>query len=110
VRAGVDSAGAERGDLVNRGALQGGLVATLTDVTTGRLAERKVPTGHDVTTADKAVHCTIWRPSSAARPRRAATVVPAGRAFDLGGMSSTSPALGWPLARRDFRGARDRIL
>ena len=44
-------------ELVNRrGALQGGLVATLIDIAAGRLADRHVATGHDVTTADMTVH------------------------------------------------------
>jgi len=57
-------------ELVNRrGALQGGLVATLIDIAAGRLADRHVATGHDVTTADMTVHYLApiieW-----ARPRR----------------------------------------
>ena len=46
-----------RPELANRrGALQGGLVATLIDIAAGRLADRHVTTGHDVTTADMTVH------------------------------------------------------
>ena len=44
-------------NLVNvRGALQGGLVATLIDIAAGRLAGNASGAGHDVTTADMNVH------------------------------------------------------
>ena len=46
-----------RPDLINiRGALQGGLVATLIDIAAGRLAGRHVGPDQDVTTADMNVH------------------------------------------------------
>ena len=46
-----------RPDLTNiRGALQGGLVATLIDIAAGRLAGRRVGPAQDVTTADMNVH------------------------------------------------------
>ena len=46
-----------RPDLTNiRGALQGGLVATLIDIAAGRLAGRHVGPDQDVTTADMNVH------------------------------------------------------
>jgi uncharacterized protein (TIGR00369 family) len=46
-----------RPDLVNiRGAIQGGLVATLIDIAAGRLAGDNVGPGQTVTTADMTVH------------------------------------------------------
>ena len=46
-----------RPDLVNvRGALQGGLVATLIDIAAGILAGRHVGPNQDVTTADLNIH------------------------------------------------------
>jgi uncharacterized protein (TIGR00369 family) len=46
-----------RPDLVNiRGAIQGGLVATLIDIAAGRLAGDNVGPGQSVTTADMTVH------------------------------------------------------
>lgn len=46
-----------RPDLVNiRGALQGGLVATLIDIAAGRLADDNVRPEQSVTTADMTVH------------------------------------------------------
>ena len=46
-----------RPDLTNiRGALQGGLVATLIDIAAGRLAGRHIGPAQDVTTADMNVH------------------------------------------------------
>lgn len=48
---------ANRPDLANdRGALQGGLVATLIDIAAGMLAGKTVAAGHDVTTADLNIH------------------------------------------------------
>jgi uncharacterized protein (TIGR00369 family) len=67
-----------RPDLVNvRGALQGGLVATLIDVAAGRLAGRLVATDQDVTTADMNVH--FLAPVLEGPARAVATVVRAGR-------------------------------
>lgn len=67
-----------RPDLTNRrGALQGGLVATLIDVAAGRLADRLVGPGRDVTTADMTVH--FLAPVLEGPARAEATVVRAGR-------------------------------
>ena len=65
-------------NLVNvRGALQGGLVATLIDVAAGRLAGNASGAGHDVTTADMNVH--YLAPIIEGPARAVATVVRAGR-------------------------------
>jgi uncharacterized protein (TIGR00369 family) len=67
-----------RPDLANvRGALQGGLVATLIDVAAGRLAGSVVGADHDVTTADMNVH--FLSPILTGPARAEATVVRAGR-------------------------------
>lgn len=67
-----------RPDLTNiRGALQGGLVATLIDVAAGRLAGRHVGVGQDVTTADMTVH--FLAPVLTGPARAEATIVRAGR-------------------------------
>jgi uncharacterized protein (TIGR00369 family) len=67
-----------RPDLANtRGALQGGLVATLIDITAGRLAGRHVRTTQDVATADMTVH--YLAPIVAGPARATATVVRAGK-------------------------------
>jgi uncharacterized protein (TIGR00369 family) len=67
-----------RPDLANvRGALQGGLVATLIDIAAGRLAGRRVGPGQDVTTADMTVHFVA--PIVTGPARAVATVVRAGR-------------------------------
>jgi uncharacterized protein (TIGR00369 family) len=67
-----------RPDLVNRrGALQGGLVATLIDVTAGRLADNVVGAESDVTTADLNVH--FLTPIMQGPARAEATVLRAGR-------------------------------
>lgn len=67
-----------RPDLTNsRGALQGGLVATLIDVAAGRLADNVVGAGHDVTTADMNVHFLAQIVEGPARAE--ATIVRAGR-------------------------------
>lgn len=66
-----------RPDLANiRGALQGGLIATLIDIAAGRLAGRHVGPGHDVTTADMNVH--YLAPIATGPARAVATVVRAG--------------------------------
>jgi uncharacterized protein (TIGR00369 family) len=66
-----------RPDLANvRGALQGGLVATLIDIAAGRLAGRRVGPGQDVTTADMTVHFVA--PIVTGPARAVATVVRAG--------------------------------
>jgi uncharacterized protein (TIGR00369 family) len=67
-----------RPDLANiRGALQGGLVATLIDIAAGRLAGRHVAADQDVTTADMTVH--FLAPVVVGPARAEATVVRAGR-------------------------------
>jgi uncharacterized protein (TIGR00369 family) len=67
-----------RPDLTNvRGALQGGLVATLIDIAAGRLAGRHVGPGQDVTTADMNVH--FLAPVIVGPARAEATIVRAGR-------------------------------
>ena len=67
-----------RPDLTNiRGALQGGLVATLIDCAAGRLAGRHVAPHQDVTTADMNVH---FLAAVVVGPARAeATIVRAGK-------------------------------
>lgn len=67
-----------RPDLTNvRGALQGGLVATLIDIAAGRLAGRNVEAGQDVTTADMNVH--YLAPVIEGPARAVATIVRAGK-------------------------------
>lgn len=66
-----------RPDLANvRGALQGGLVATLIDIAAGMLAGRASGAGHDVTTADLNIHFLAPIMGTA---RAEATVVRAGK-------------------------------
>jgi uncharacterized protein (TIGR00369 family) len=67
-----------RPDLANtRGALQGGLLATLVDIAAGRLAGGLVSADQDVTTADMTVH--FLAPVVDGPARAVATVVRAGR-------------------------------
>jgi uncharacterized protein (TIGR00369 family) len=67
-----------REDLVNvRGALQGGLVATLIDIAGGRLAQRAAGDDRAVSTADMTIH--YLAPIVAGPARAVATVVRAGR-------------------------------
>jgi uncharacterized protein (TIGR00369 family) len=67
-----------RPDLTNtRGALQGGLVATLIDIAAGRLAGNVAGSNNDVTTADMNVH--FLAPVIVGPARAEATVVRAGR-------------------------------
>lgn len=69
---------ANRPDLVNiRGAIQGGLVATLIDIAAGRLAGNAAGVGHNVTTADMNVH--FLAPIIEGPARAEATIVRAGR-------------------------------
>ncbi|GAC1410809.1 MAG: PaaI family thioesterase [Mycobacterium sp.] len=69
-------------ELVNRrGAVQGGLVATLIDIAAGRLADRHVGPGHDVTTADMTVR--FLAPIINGPARAAATVVRAGKRLSI---------------------------
>jgi uncharacterized protein (TIGR00369 family) len=60
-----------------RGALQGGLVATLIDIAAGRLAGNVVGPDQDVTTADMNVH--YLAPIMQGPARAEATIVRAGR-------------------------------
>ncbi|WP_029112449.1 PaaI family thioesterase [Mycobacterium sp. URHB0044] len=67
-----------RPDLTNiRGALQGGLLATLIDIAAGRLAGNLVGSDQDVTTADMNVH--FLAPIVVGPARAEATIVRAGR-------------------------------
>ena len=67
-----------RPDLTNtRGALQGGLVATLIDIAAGRLAEHHVGADQSVTTADMNVH--FLAPVVVGPARAEATIVRAGK-------------------------------
>lgn len=67
-----------RPDLTNvRGALQGGLVATLIDIAAGRLAGNLVSADQDVTTADMTVH--FLAPIVEGPAQAVATVVRAGK-------------------------------
>ena len=67
-----------RPDLVNvRGALQGGLVATLIDIAAGILAGSAVGPDQDVTTADLNIH--YLAPVVEGPARAEATIVRAGR-------------------------------
>lgn len=82
---------ANRPDLTNRrGALQGGLVATLIDVAAGRLADRNVGPGQDVTTADMTVH--FLAPVLEGPARAVATVVRAGRRLSVVAVDVTDVA------------------
>jgi uncharacterized protein (TIGR00369 family) len=67
-----------RPDLTNiRGAIQGGLVATLIDIAAGRLAGRHAGPDQDVTTADMNVH--FLAPVIVGPARAEATIVRAGK-------------------------------
>ncbi|ORV84161.1 PaaI family thioesterase [Mycolicibacterium iranicum] len=69
-------------NLVNRrGALQGGLVATLIDIAAGRLADRHTGPGQDVTTADMTIH--FLAPVLEGPARAQATMVRAGRRLQV---------------------------
>ncbi|MCZ0726723.1 PaaI family thioesterase [Mycolicibacterium iranicum] len=69
-------------NLVNRrGALQGGLVATLIDIAAGRLADRHIRPGQDVTTADMTIH--FLAPVLEGPARAQATMVRAGRRLQV---------------------------
>ncbi|MDA2893129.1 PaaI family thioesterase [Mycolicibacterium sp. BiH015] len=69
-------------NLVNRrGALQGGLVATLIDIAAGRLADRHIGPGQDVTTADMTIH--FLAPVLEGPARAQATMVRAGRRLQV---------------------------
>jgi uncharacterized protein (TIGR00369 family) len=67
-----------RPDLVNvRGAIQGGLVATLIDIAAGRLAGSASGSGNNVTTADMNVH--FLAPIIEGPARAEASIVRAGK-------------------------------
>ncbi|MET0699896.1 MAG: PaaI family thioesterase [Mycobacterium sp.] len=67
-----------RPDLVNiRGAIQGGLVATLIDIAAGRLAGENVGAEQSVTTADMTVH--FLAPIIEGPARAVATIVRKGK-------------------------------
>ena len=69
-------------NLVNRrGALQGGLVATLIDIAAGRLADRHIGPGQDVKTADMTIH--FLAPVLEGPARAQATMVRAGRRLQV---------------------------
>lgn len=69
-------------NLVNRrGAMQGGLVATLIDIAAGRLADRHIGPGQDVTTADMTIH--FLAPVLEGPARAQATMVRAGRRLQV---------------------------
>ncbi|QZT64242.1 PaaI family thioesterase [Mycolicibacterium austroafricanum] len=87
-----------RPDLVNRrGALQGGLVATLIDIAAGRLADRHVGPGQDVTTADMTIH--YLSPVLDGPARAVATVVRAGRKLSVIAVDVTDVSRGRLAAR-----------
>ena len=86
-------------ELVNRrGALQGGLVATLIDIAAGRLADRHVTTGHDVTTADMTVHFLAPIIEGPPAPSRPSSVRENACRSSLS-TSQTSPVTGSPPAQ-----------
>jgi uncharacterized protein (TIGR00369 family) len=67
-----------RPDLTNvRGALQGGLIATLIDIAAGKLAGRHVRADQDVTTADMNIH--FLAPVVEGPARAVATIVRSGK-------------------------------
>lgn len=67
-----------RPDITNiRGAIQGGLIATLIDVAAGQLAARAAPEGCGVSTADMNIH--FLEPVFIGPARASATMVRAGR-------------------------------
>jgi uncharacterized protein (TIGR00369 family) len=89
---------AHRPDLVNRrGALQGGLVATLIDIAAGRLADRHIGPGQDVTTADMTVH--FLAPVLEGPARAEATVVRTGRRLSIIAVDVSDAARGRLAAR-----------
>ncbi|MGV0790673.1 PaaI family thioesterase [Mycolicibacterium sp. XJ1819] len=85
-----------RPDLVNiRGALQGGLVATLIDVAAGRLAVKHAHSAAGVGTADMSIH--FLAPIMGGPARATATLVRAGKrlivvAVDVVDMARDRPA------------------
>jgi uncharacterized protein (TIGR00369 family) len=87
-----------RPDLMNiRGALQGGLVATLIDIAAGRLAERHVRADQSVTTADMNVH--FLAPVVVGPARAEATIVRAGKRLIVTAVDVTDVGRDRPAAR-----------
>jgi uncharacterized protein (TIGR00369 family) len=87
-----------RPDLTNiRGALQGGLVATLIDIAAGRLAERHVGPDQSVTTADLNVH--FLAPVVVGPARAEATIVRAGKRLIVTAVDVTDVGRGRLAAR-----------
>jgi uncharacterized protein (TIGR00369 family) len=87
-----------RPDLTNiRGALQGGLVATLIDIAAGRLAERHVGPDQSVTTADLNVH--FLAPVIVGPARAEATIVRAGKRLIVTAVDVTDVGRGRLAAR-----------
>lgn len=77
-----------RSDLMNnRGALQGGLVATLIDVAAGRLAVKHAGPGDGASTADMTIHFVA--PIIDGPARATATVVRAGKRIIVVGVDVT---------------------
>ena len=77
-----------RSDLMNnRGALQGGLVATLIDVAAGRLAVKHAGQGDGASTADMSIH--FLAPIIDGPARATATVVRAGKRIIVVGVDVT---------------------
>ena len=77
-----------RSDLMNnRGALQGGLVATLIDVAAGRLAVKHAGPGDGASTADISIHFVA--PIIDGPARATATVVRAGKRIIVVGVDVT---------------------
>ena len=87
-----------RPDLANsRGALQGGLTATLIDIAAGRLAGGLVTADQDVTTADMTVH--FLAPIVDGPARAEATVVRAGKRIIVTSVDVTDAGRGRLAAR-----------
>ncbi|MBO0677122.1 PaaI family thioesterase [Mycolicibacterium sp. S2-37] len=87
-----------RPDLANvRGALQGGLVATLIDIAGGRLAGMHVAADQDVTTADMTVH--FLAPVVSGPARAEATIVRAGKRLIVTAVDVSDVARGRLAAR-----------
>ncbi len=77
-----------RSDLVNnRGALQGGLIATLIDIAAGRLAVKHAGPGDGAGTADMSIH--YLAPIVDGPARAAATIVRAGKRVIVVGVDVT---------------------
>lgn len=87
-----------RPDLANvRGALQGGLIATLIDIAAGILAGRHVGADQDVTTADLTIH--YLAPVVVGPARAQATIVRAGKRLVITAVDLVDLAAGRQAAR-----------